>query len=279
MSKLETTPGGFDADTYKSGERETMSAALRGALIVVLLGVAAGLIYWFVLREKPPAAPPPVVAPPAAAPQAPAAAPAPPAAPPLPSLADSDGELMQALSRLFGSGIESLLLRPGIVHRIVATVDNLPGDKVPQQVMPVRSPGGHFATIDRGGHATISPANAERYARYVKLLSQVDTAELVAIYRHYYPLFQQAYRELGYPKGEFNDRLVDALDDLLEAPQPEPPVTLVAPRAMFDYADPDLQDASAGQKIMIRLGPENEARVKVKLRELRRALDSVDLPR
>jgi len=110
-------------------------------------------------------------------------------------------------------------------------------------------------------------------------VSQVDTAELVATYRHYYPLFQQAYRELGYPKGEFNDRLVDAIDDLLEAPQPEPPVALVSPRAMYDYADPDLQDASAGQKIMIRLGPESEARVKVKLRELRRALDSVDLPR
>jgi len=48
---------------------------------------------------------------------------------------------------------------------------------------------------------------------------------------------------------------------------------------MFDYADADLQDASAGQKILIRLGPENEARVKTKLRQLRRALDSIDLPR
>jgi hypothetical protein len=107
----------------------------------------------------------------------------------------------------------------------------------------------------------------------------VDTAELVAIYRHYYPLFHQAYRELGYPKGEFNDRLVEAIDDMLEAPQPEPPVALVAPRAMFDYADPDLQDTSAGQKILIRIGPENEARIKGKLRQIRRALDSVDLPR
>ena len=48
---------------------------------------------------------------------------------------------------------------------------------------------------------------------------------------------------------------------------------------MFEYAKPELQEASAGQKILMRLGPENEARVKVKLRELRRALDSVDLPR
>jgi Protein of unknown function (DUF3014) len=257
-----------------------MSNAVRGFVIFVLLAVAAGALYWFVLREKPAPAPAPV-APPAEAP----AAPAPPAphaessAPPLPSLADSDPELLQALARLLGSGAEGLLLRPGIVHRIVATVDNLPGTKVPAQVMPVKPPGGLFLTTDEGGGKSISPANSARYARYVNLVAKMDIAELVATYRHYYPLFQQAYRDLGYPKGEFNDRLVEAIDDMLEAPQPEPPVALVSPRAMFDYANPDLQGASAGQKLLIRLGPENEARVKVKLRELRRALDSVDLPR
>lgn len=257
-----------------------MSNAVRGFLVVLVLCAAAAALYWFVLREKPQAPPAPAEAPPAAAPAAPAP-PAPRAEPsaPLPSLADSDAEMLQALNRLLGSGAESLLLRPGIVHRIVATIDNLPGSKVPQQVMPVRPPAGVFGTIDQAGKLSISPANAARYTRYVNLLSKVDVAEMVSTYRHYYTLFQQAYRELGYPKGEFNDRLVEVIDDLLEAPQPEPPVALVAPRAMFDYADPDLQDASAGQKILIRLGPENEARVKVKLRQLRRALDSVDLPR
>jgi hypothetical protein len=257
-----------------------MSNAVRGFLIFVALAVAAAAVYWFVLREKP-APPPALVAPPAAAP----AEPAPPApraeasAPSLPSLADSDADMLQALSQLLGTGAEGLLLRPGIVHRIVATVDHLPDDKVPQQVLPVKAPGGAFATIDEGGRKVMDRANAARYVRYVNLVSQLDISQLVATYRHYYPLFQQAYRDLGYPKGEFNDRLVEAIDDMLEAPQPEPPVALVSPRAMFDYAAPDLQDASAGQKILIRLGPENEARVKVKLRELRRALDSVDLPR
>jgi hypothetical protein len=255
-----------------------MGNAVRGFLIFVVLAVVAGALYWFVLREKP--VPPPAVAPPAEAPTAPAPATSQPeATAPLPSLADSDPEMLQALARLLGSGAEGLILRPGIVHRIVATVDNLPGTKVPQQVMPVKPPGGTFATIDEGDHKAISPVNAARYARYVSLVAQLDIAQLVATYRHFYPLFQQAYRELGYPKGEFNDRLVEAIDDMLEAPQPEPPVALVSPRAMFDYAKPELQEASAGQKILMRLGPESEGRVKIKLRELRRALDSVDLPR
>jgi hypothetical protein len=262
-------------------EREGMGNTARGFLIVAVLAVAAAAVYWFVLREKP--VPPPAPAP-AALPAAPTA-PAPPVsqaestAPPLPALADSDAEILRALGQLLGSGAEGWLLRPGVIHRIVATVDNLPGDKLPQQVMPVRPPGGTFTTMDQDARKVISPANAERYARYVNLVAQLDIAQLVATYRRYYPLFQQAYREIGYPKGEFNDRLVEAIDDLLEAPEPKPPVALISPRAMYDYADPELQDASAGQKVMMRLGAESEARVKVKLRQLRRALDSVDLPR
>ena len=258
-----------------------MTPAVRGALIVAVLCVAAALVYWFGFREKP--APPPA---PAAAPQAPASSPperpglaTTPSGPPLPTLSGSDGPLLEVLSQLFGADIEKLVLRPGIVHRIVATIDNLPRAKVPQQVMPVKPVGGPFGAIERAARLSISPDNADRYARYMGRVSRLDTAQLVGTYRHYYPLFQQAYRELGYPKGEFNDRLIEVIDDLLEAPQPEPPVALVAPRAMFEYADAALQDASAGQKIMIRIGPENEARVKAKLRQIRRALDGVDLPR
>jgi Protein of unknown function (DUF3014) len=257
-----------------------MSPAVRSGLIIAALCVAAALIYWFGMREKPAPPPAPAVVPTAPAPAAPPAAPrAEASGPPLPALADSDFELVEMLDRLFGAGFSKFVLRPGVVHRIVATVDNLPGAKVPQQVQPVQPVGGTFATTEQAGRLSISRANAERYARYVNFIAQLDTAQLVATYRHYYPLFQQAYRELGYPKGEFNDRLIEAIDDMLEAPQPEPPVLLVAPRAMFEYANADLQDASAGQKILIRMGPENEARVKSKLRQLRRALDSVDLPR
>jgi hypothetical protein len=82
-----------------------MSNLVRGFLVVLALCAAAAAVYWFVLREKPQAPPAPAEAPPAAAPAVPAA-PAPHAEPgaPLPALADSDAELLQALSRLLGSG-------------------------------------------------------------------------------------------------------------------------------------------------------------------------------
>jgi hypothetical protein len=75
--------------------------------------------------------------------------------------------------------------------------------------------------------------------------------------------------DLGYPNGYFNDRLVEVIDNLLAAPDVKGPVKLVVPHVLYEYADPDLQQRSAGQKLLIRMGPANAAKVKAKLREIR----------
>jgi hypothetical protein len=122
------------------------------------------------------------------------------------------------------------------------------------------------------GRMSISGANATRYAPYLKTLQALDTAPLVALYVRNYPAFQQAYRDLGYPNGYFNDRLVDVIDHLLAAPEVQTPVTVLQPRVLYEYANPDLEARSAGQKALLRLGPEGERAAKAKLREIRRAL-------
>jgi hypothetical protein len=86
---------------------------------------------------------------------------------------------------------------------------------------------------------------------------------------HFYPLFQQAYQALGYPNGYFNDRLVVTIDNLLAAPDITTDIAVVRPNVMYQFADPKLEDLSAGQKLMLRMGPTNAAIVKAKLRELR----------
>jgi hypothetical protein len=103
-------------------------------------------------------------------------------------------------------------------------------------------------------------------------MEAVDTGRLVALYVRFYPLFQQAYRELGYPKGYFNDRLVEVIDHLLVTPEITGPIRLTKPWIMYEFADPALEARSAGQKTLIRMGPANALRVKAKLREFRRQI-------
>jgi hypothetical protein len=110
------------------------------------------------------------------------------------------------------------------------------------------------------------------------VLQAVDPRTLVAWYVRLYPLFQQAYQDLGYPKGYFNDRLVAAIDDMLAAPLPPPPLRLVQPKVFYRYADPELEARSAGQKMLLRLGPADAAQVQSRLRTLRALLTGATLP-
>ena len=109
----------------------------------------------------------------------------------------------------------------------------------------------------------------------MKFVEAVDVKRVVAVYARFYPLFQQAYVELGYPDGYFNNRLVQVIDHLLEAPVVEGPVKLVVRRVLPEYADPALESESAGRKILLRIGPENAAVVKARLRVLRKELTAM----
>ena len=197
----------------------------------------------------------------------------------LPALDASDAAAIEALSGLFGAtGLGALLNPEHVVQRIVATVDSLPRQKLAPDALPIRGAQGSFAARKEGGQSDIDPRNFERYATYARIALATDAKALVAWYVHFYPLFQQAYRELGYPDGYFNDRLVFVVDHLLETPDVREPVALTQPNVMYEFADPALEKRSAGQKLLLRSGPENEAAIKAKLREIRAALTGQELP-
>lgn len=189
---------------------------------------------------------------------------------PLPPLAASDEAMREALAgTLDERSISDLVISKDIARRIVATVDNLPRRKASTQLLPFKAPARQLAISRKGERVTLSGANYARYVPYVKLAQAVDAKRLVALYVRFYPLFQQAYEELGYPKKYFNDRAVEAIDDLLAAPDVDGPVALVQPKVVYEFADPELEELSAGQKLLIRIGPQNAAAIKAKLREVR----------
>jgi hypothetical protein len=191
----------------------------------------------------------------------------------LPPLDQSDDEVASNLQRLAGNSPLSLLLvRPQIIARIVATIDAMPGRSLGGFMLPARTPKGAFVTGNVDGNTVIGAGNAARYAPYMQVVEQVDPQALVAWYVHAYPLFQQAYRQLGYPKGYFNDRLIVAIDNLLAAPEPAAPPALRLSNGYYVYADPGLESLSAGQRLLLRTGPANEAAIKAKLRTIRSLL-------
>jgi len=164
---------------------------------------------------------------------------------------------------------ESMFVPDELVRRLVATVDNLPREKVAAVLNPTKPPAGAFVTVGGDDKLVLGAANFERYAPWIELVDSLDPDATVALYRRLYPQFQSAYESLGNPDGYFNDRVIEVIDHLLAMPEPPETIALVRPNVLYEFADPALESQSAGRKLLLRVGPGNAARVKMKLRDIR----------
>jgi hypothetical protein len=246
--------------------------------IVIAAAIAIGVYYRYYSPVPTAPAPRPAVTPQPAAPPAPAIQhPIPPAAEqaqtPLPPLDQSDSVVRDSLIGLLGKpAVAKFLIPHQIVRDVVVTVDNLPRKKVAAELRPVQPTPGDAAVDTQGAATILSQQNYARYAPIMAVVSSLDPKALAAIYFRLYPLFQQAYENLGYPGKYFNDRLVQAIDSLLATPDVQGPITLVRPKVFYQFSDPSLEALPAGQKLLIRMGPQNASLIKAKLQQFRAAI-------
>jgi hypothetical protein len=249
---------------------------------IIALGGVAGAVYYFNRPASKPATPQsaPTIAQPIATvptvkypvPIANPEAKKEPASP-LPDLNDSDVSALADLLTLFDHPVVAALIKPEfLIPRIVATVDNLPRQKLNSNALPVRTVPGTLIVDTHDNEVLIAAANSARYDAYVEAFASADIELMLKLYQRWYPLFQQAYRDLGDPNAYFNDRLIEVIDHMLLAPDAPAAIALIKPRSTWEYTDPDLQAASIGHRLLFRIGPTHAARVKSKLIELRSGL-------
>ncbi|HYD76028.1 MAG TPA: DUF3014 domain-containing protein [Ramlibacter sp.] len=255
--------------------RRGLGAGLLLAVLVVL-----GALYWFYYVRDTAPEPTTVEAPPTAPAQAAAPAASEPAIQhPVPA-AQAPADFAASLRELLGSSGLALLRETDFPTRFVATVDNLAREHAPAAAWPVLPTPGRFATRAQGDGVVIAEDNAKRYAAFVNFVDKVDSAAAVDLYIGAYPLFQQAYENLGFGKRYFNDRLVEVIDLLLRTPEPPGPLQVrlleikgphqpERPWVRYEFVDERLQGLPAGQKILLRMAPEQRRRLQAKLTEFR----------
>jgi hypothetical protein len=277
-------PGGGAGRGQRRGSR-------RGLWFLLLLAFAGACgALWWLLRDAPvvPTAAQPVVEPPPLAAGRPAASEpggesAPEAAPepalepaaaePLPPLAESDA-LARGLARpLSRHPLYVRLVRDaGLIDRFVLIVDNLAEGSVPRRELAELRPAGKFGVVVAGDVLRVDPASYRRYDALAEAIASLDTRAAVSAYRRVAPLCEESYRALGYPEGGFERRLSQALALLVATPTPGASPALVPETKRYEFADPALESLADAQKQLLRMGPENAARVIGKLREIEAAL-------
>jgi hypothetical protein len=261
-----------------------MKKVIRVAAAIATVIAVAAVFYFYArmpqLAEPASTAPPQpsvlapdVVEPPAAVPEVRYPIPEPEVTEPplsLPALDESDEAMRDSLAQSFGEApVEAFLIPTQIIRHFVATIDSLDRDPVPLHFRPIKHVSGLPVVEADGDRISLSRDDAKRYAPFISALRAAGAKPFADLYLSTYPLFQKAYEDLGYPDRYFNDRLIQVMDHLLATPEIEGPIELVQPKVLYQFADPELEKRSWGQKALIRMGTANAAAVKEKLREIR----------
>ncbi|MEX1196796.1 MAG: DUF3014 domain-containing protein [Pseudohongiellaceae bacterium] len=190
---------------------------------------------------------------------------------PLPDLNDSDERVLGRLAEMeLGARLLRLITPEEVIRRFVVFTDNVARESLPQMEYPVRRLEQDMAVEEVDDNLYVmQEASHERFDTLVDTLVSLDVDQAMAVYESLRPLFIEAYAELGYGEQDFDAVVADAIDQVLAAEVPEGPYQLIRPSVMYEFADSSLEELSPLEKQLIRIGPENTARLKQRLQDYR----------
>jgi hypothetical protein len=155
----------------------------------------------------------------------------------------------------------------------VAGVDEIGRGELPLAQARFLTPKRGFSPLSSQGRYFVDSASYDRYTRLTAVVAGLDARGVANLYARLRPLFQDAYRDLGYPQADFDAALNKAIREVLDTPELRTNPELVPALQSYKFADPKLEALPPVQKFMLRLGPDNAATVKRKLREIAAAID------
>lgn len=195
---------------------------------------------------------------------------------PLPSLNDSDSAVLTRLASMeMGASLLRMLTPDDIIRKFVVFTYSAAQGNLPQVDYPLRGVGGEIVVTEINDNLyEMQPATHRRYDAMVDTLVAMEPQQAIAVYRALRPLFQEAYAELGMGSGNFDEVLLQAIDQIMAADTATGPFQLIKPSVMYVYAEGRIEDMSPVEKQLLRLGPENTEKLKGRLPAYRERLQA-----
>jgi hypothetical protein len=268
-----------DLELERSGEApvtppppRSTNYALWATAIVAVIVVAGGV--WYITPQRQPSSPPavnvPAAAPQATVPERSAEGPLVQAADiDLPPLPQTDPIVRELVARLSSHPtIAAWLATKGLIANFTVATLTIAEGRTPVQFLRPIAPQGRFRTRSSGEELFVDPRSYDRYNPHGDAIAALDSVGTASLYLTLKPRISDAYRELGYPEGDFDRVLERAIGVLLQTPALDEKVALYPNGVTYEYSDPKLESLSPAQKQFLRLGPRNGQAVRAKLEEI-----------
>ena len=248
-----------------------------GVIVIAIVGIGFG-IYYFFIHKKPPQPP--------SLPEVTKEQPLPaPLEKPITEeekkvrelarlVLDNSDDIVRSLVQELSSHqqLVTWLKNEDLIRKFTAVVDNIANGLSPRSHVEFLAPQEEFQLIEKNGLFYVNPESYNRYNLIADVFASMDSEGCVKLYEQLKPLFQEAYRDLGYPTQDFQQTLFIAILELLKTPVVEGDILLEKKVITYMMADPQLEQLSQAQKHLLRMGPENVRKIQAKLREMALAL-------
>jgi DUF3014 family protein len=196
----------------------------------------------------------------------------------LPALAQMDTFLRALIGALSSHPqLARWLSTDDLIRQMADGIDKVSRGQVPR--VAVLRPQRDFHILGTRSEMRIDPASYRRYDALAAMVSSLHPTAVADAFTTIRPRLDEAYRALGRSENTVDEALMVALNELIATPDVRDPIRLRHGKgATYAFADPKLEALSPVQKLLIRMGPENSAAIRERLREIAKQLEAASKP-
>ena len=181
-----------------------------------------------------------------------------------------DGLFRAAIGRLSTHPeLASYLVNERLLRRFVRAVDAIAGGYSPSDEVEFLRPSQPFIVREDEGRLVIASGTFRRYDVVTDVFTSLDSDGAIEIYQQFRPRLEAIYREVGWANDDFDTRLREAVDHLLEVAASSGQVEVEQRAIVYAYAEDRFEGLTGAQKHFLRMGPRNVGAIQAKLVEIR----------
>ena len=184
------------------------------------------------------------------------------------TLAEAENRLVELASSLSDLPLwQKCLGQSRAVQRFVAALDAFALGKRPLDPLDFLRSSQPFAGEKQGSFWRQNSVSQGRFSPCVELFCAISPAAAAKLYVVLEPAFQEACANLGYRDKSVRDLLTEACSQILSTPVlAEDPLLIAGGKAgLFYWQHPELENLNDAQKLFLRLGSRNAAKVRQQL--------------
>ena len=181
-----------------------------------------------------------------------------------------DGLFRAAAGRLSTHpALASYLVNDRLLRRFVRAVDAMAGGYSPSDEIEFLRPSRPFVVREDEDRLVIASGTYRRYDVVTDVFTSLDSDKAIELYKQFRPRLEAIYQEIGWANEDFDTRLCEAVDHLLEVTTSSGQVEVEQRAIVYAYAEDRFENLTGAQKHFLRMGPRNVGAIQGKLRELR----------